>query len=222
MDESYECFITELKMLEQEMSYSFSVLEKSDGVSQQNIHKNHLFSGDAKIPPIEDWDPPTLEESQIAPTEIQESDAACNTSSNKNETYLATLSTKNIVKNYGNAIASFCRSRLALPYLQEFLKSLPITVDQFQEYIASKKNGLCNINNFRRLLQEDSNDSEEEKLNKKIFRKMGEIFVKYFSVNWIFNSRLKHREAHLKYRFKMLRRIQKPELFTYLNEKPRI
>ncbi len=130
-----------------------------------------------------------------------------------------TKSTKNIVKNYGNAIASFACSKLAIPYLTDFLKNESIKTDQFQEYISNQKRSLCNIYNLRHLLQESELDSKEEKVKKIVFKKIAEVFIKYFSVNWIFNSRLKHREAHLRFRGKMLRRIQKPELFTYMNEK---
>jgi len=130
-----------------------------------------------------------------------------------------TKSTKNIVKNYGNAIASFATSKLAIPYLTEFLKNDALTPTQFQEYILNQKRSLCNIYNLRTILQENESDSAETRIKKRTFRKIAEVFIKYFSVNWIFNSRLKHREAHLKFRGKMLRRVQRPDLFTYMNEK---
>jgi len=51
---------------------------------------------------------------------------------------------------------------------------------------------------------------------KRLFQVISEIFIKYFSVNWIFDSKVQYKQAHLKFRFKILRRIQNPELFTYL------
>jgi hypothetical protein len=63
-------------------------------------------------------------------------------------------------------------------------------------------------------------DTEKEMEFKNILKKLGEIFIKNFSVNWIFSGKMTYKEAHLKFRFKMLRRIRNPELFTYLKLHP--
>jgi len=137
----------------------------------------------------------------------------------RNESIYTTLSTKSVVKNYGNAIGSFASSKIARPYLERMLADQRITPHEFQQYISSKKISMCNINNLRKMLTEHHDDTDRERLFKRVFRQIAEIFIKYFSVNWIFHGKLKHKETHLKYRFKMLRRIQRPELFTYLKEK---
>jgi len=124
--------------------------------------------------------------------------------------------TKNIVKNYGKAMCSFAASNLSLPYLQLIAKSENIKLDRFKEYFRCKKELVGSIESFRNLYIEDSTDSEEIKAFKRIFQKISVIFIKDFSVNWIFNGKLTQKQAHLKYRYKMLRRIQNPELFTYL------
>jgi len=61
-------------------------------------------------------------------------------------------------------------------------------------------------------------DSKEVAAVKRGFAEVGEVFIKNFSVNWAFHSRVFHKEAHLKFRYKMLRRVRNPELFTYLKD----
>lgn len=124
--------------------------------------------------------------------------------------------TKNIVKNYGKAMCSFAASNLSLPYLEIIVKSENIKLDRFKEYFRCKKELVGSIESFRNLYIEDATDNEEIKAFKRIFQKISIIFIKNFSVNWIFNGKLTQKQAHLKYRYKMLRRIQNPEQFTYL------
>jgi len=127
--------------------------------------------------------------------------------------------TKNIVRNYGNAIAAFAISPLAHTYLEPLVQKEGVTIQEFQSFISKRKEYITNINNFRALLQEYDDDSDREKAFKRIFREVGKVFVKYFSVNWIFDGKMKYKHDHLKYRGKMLRRINNPELFTYLKGK---
>jgi hypothetical protein len=127
-----------------------------------------------------------------------------------------TRQTKNIVKNYGNAIVGFAISSLAVPYLEHFSKHESFKISDFQKYFARKKGSISGISTFRTLLEESEKDTSIERVYKRIFRELAVVFVKYFSVNWIFSGKLKHKIAHLKFRYPILRRIQKPELFTYL------
>lgn len=127
--------------------------------------------------------------------------------------------TKNIVRNYGNAIAAFAISPLAIPYLEPLVVKEGVSIQEFQAFVSKRKEYITNINNFRALLQEYEDDDEREKKFKRIFREVGKVFVKYFSVNWIFDGKMKYKHDHLKYRGKMLRRIKNPELFTYLKGK---
>jgi len=133
------------------------------------------------------------------------------------KTPLVSRGTKNIPKNYANRIASFAISELAVPYLSERYGPY-VSIAHFQEYIAERKAALTSITNFRELLQPDENDNDLQKLYKEMFQYVSIVFIKYFSVNWIFNSKLSYKEEHLKYRFKMLRRVKNPELFTYLKK----
>jgi len=68
----------------------------------------------------------------------------------------------------------------------------------------------------------DTNDEEEIRNIKCLFKEMAEIFIKYFSVNWIFSGRLQYKKEHLKYRFNLLRRLRNPELFTASRNKDKI
>jgi len=132
------------------------------------------------------------------------------------ESYRAT---KNIVKNYGRAISAFALSSLALPYLDRILEKEGLTIKQFTQYIKSIRGSIDGLNHFRSTILIEENDLPEVAAKKQALIAISKVFIKYFSVNWIFNSRVFHKEAHLKFRFKMLRRIQNPKFFTYLRGK---
>lgn len=126
------------------------------------------------------------------------------------------LRTKNIVKNYGKAIASFAVSGLATPYLTPLCEEYKISSEQFVEYVINRKEYLNNIGSFRSAFLAEEGDSDLEVIFKKVFQQIAIIFVKYFSVNWIYSGKLLYKKEHLDFRGKILRRIQNPESFTYL------
>jgi len=127
---------------------------------------------------------------------------------------------KNIVKNYGKALCAFSSSNIAVPYLESIIEKngFPsnVKVTGFMSFIKAKKEAINSINSLRALLIRNEGDSNEVSAYKKIFQEASVIFLKYFVVNWIFSGKLMHKDAHLKFRFKMLRRIMDPEHFTYL------
>jgi len=125
-------------------------------------------------------------------------------------------STKNIVKNYGKAICGFAASNLALPYLEPLIGEQNVKYSDFVQYANKKKDTIDSIENFKLVFLETDKDTQKEKFYKRLLKKMGEVFIKYFSVNWIFSGKMTYKEAHLKYRFKMLRRVLNPERFTFL------
>lgn len=127
-----------------------------------------------------------------------------------------TKATKHIVKNYGKAMVSFAISDLSRSYLDPMLQEESITVDEFNEYVGKKKDSIEGIESLRNMLVVTPEDSPKEASLKKVFQKIATVFIKYFSVNWIYSGKLKYRQVHLKYRFKMLRRVKNPNLFTYL------
>ena len=131
--------------------------------------------------------------------------------------------TKNIVVNYGKAITSFALSKLATPYLKTLLEGSNITRAEFNQFAKKAREQIAGIDSFRSLLMIDEKKEGLHVANcKRILIQVAEIFIKYFSVNWIIHGRLLHKLTYLKYRFKVLRRIHNPELFTYMsNEKKR-
>jgi hypothetical protein len=127
-------------------------------------------------------------------------------------------STKNIVKNYGRAICNFIISAVSRPYLNDIVSEdhQNVLVESFVKYINERKESIDCIDRLKNMLIVSDKDNEEEAAYKMIFKKIGEIFIKYFSVNWIFSGRLTYKQAHVDFRFKMLRRLRNPELFTHL------
>jgi hypothetical protein len=128
------------------------------------------------------------------------------------------LSTKNIVKNYGRAICNFAVSGVAEEYLIDIITNgrEAVTLDEFTSYINENKEKIDTIERFQQALVVGEEDDEKDAGIKRIFREIGIIFIKYFSVNWVFSGRLTYKIEHLKFQAKMLRRLKNPELFTYL------
>lgn len=125
---------------------------------------------------------------------------------------------KNIVKNYGKAMCSFAGSKLALPYLELSSGKKWFNIDAFQKHARSQMRGLDSLQSVQALFYVRRNDNEDLITFKKVFQEISIIFIKYFSVNWIFQGRMSHKEAHLRARFKMLRRVREPEYFTYFKQ----
>jgi hypothetical protein len=125
-------------------------------------------------------------------------------------------SSKNIVKNYGRAICSFILSDVGLLYLKPMIARERVRLEELRTFISNEKEGIDGISSFRRLLLPNECDEEKVIAYKRILKEMSVIFIKDFSVNWIFSGRLRDKLAHLKCRYKMLRRVLDPNHFTYL------
>lgn len=123
---------------------------------------------------------------------------------------------KNVMKNYSRAFVNFAISDLATPYLTEFLQEEAFNIDAFRKILNEQKEKINCIKNLRELLLVNEDDTSEILAFKAAFKSICEVFIKYFSVNWIYNSKVGDKRAHLSYRFKILRRVQQPEYFTYL------
>ena len=129
-------------------------------------------------------------------------------------------STKNISINYGKAISSFATSTLAVPYLQPTLDKEGIDLKDFILFISQAKESIGGISSLRSLLTiNEAFDTLKTMKFKKIFRMISEVFIKHFSVNWIIHGKVTHKLVYLKFRSKMLRRVQNPELFTYVKRR---
>ncbi len=125
-------------------------------------------------------------------------------------------SAKNIIKNYGRALQNFATSHMVVPYLLPKIESEQVSLKDFRKFFYSKKKQVRSIAGLRSLLLITPGDDRQTAAFKKIFREISIIFIKFFSVNWIFSGKLLNKIAHLKCRYKMLRRIKNPETFTYL------
>jgi len=126
--------------------------------------------------------------------------------------------TKNIVINYGNAMASFALSKLAVPYLQSSVDKGTLDLQGFIEYLSSSKGRITGVEGLKSLLLITEEDNEKVASYKLAFKMLCEIFIKYFSVNWIIHGRVTNKLVYLKYRTRVLVRVQNPEQFTYIKE----
>jgi len=122
----------------------------------------------------------------------------------------------NIMKNYARAMVNFALSPVALPYLTEELKIYSLKIEDFELNLKSKKEKIHCIQSLRDLMLVKPEDTSEQRALKIVFKNISEKFIKYFSVNWIFHSKLSDKMKYLGYRGKILRRVQNPEHFTYL------
>jgi hypothetical protein len=125
-------------------------------------------------------------------------------------------SNKNIVKNYGRAMITFALSDMSTLYLNKILPSEEGSIKEFRKYLEREKESLNSIRSLREMLLPLEHDTPKTAHFKVVFQRISEVFLKFFSVNWIFNSKINEKNLHLKYRLKFLRRIRNPEHFTYL------
>jgi len=117
------------------------------------------------------------------------------------------LANKNIAKNYGRAIANFAASSLAMPYIEDMFQSDEVLKASFREYALSMRDFIQNLETLRDAMVAHSYDSEMLITFKAAFQKAAEVFMKYFSVNWIFSGKLLYKHEYLKQRGKILRRV---------------
>lgn len=126
------------------------------------------------------------------------------------------LVTKNLVKNFGRAIANFAQSELAFPYLQNFIQSHPTDTNGFEDYCLFQRDNIQTIETFKEACMPQEEDDKILSGHKKLFQHLALVFMKYFSVNWIFSGRMMYKEEYLKFRGPLLRRIKDPEAFIYI------
>jgi hypothetical protein len=127
-------------------------------------------------------------------------------------------SSKNIVKNYGKAMCNFSCTDLSKPYRKEIFAEEKINFKRFKNFILTRKEMIESIESLRNLLLVDESDNSEIASFKRAYQKLCIIFLKYFAVNWVFHSKVTHKLAHIKARFKLMRRINNPQYFTYLKD----
>jgi hypothetical protein len=124
----------------------------------------------------------------------------------------------NVMKNYCAAMIHFAFSQMAEPYLAKLPEIQVLTLSKFYSILKLKKSNVNCISNLRQVLVQEQEDSDEIKAFKVLFQKACTVFLKFFSVNWIYNSKLTEKSKYLRYRGRLLRRVQDPAKFTYLEE----
>jgi len=121
----------------------------------------------------------------------------------------------NIMKNYCRAMINFGLSDIVSPYLINEAQN-GLSFERFQQILNCKKRNVNCIKGLRNLLLEERRSSKEMREWKAMFQKCCEVFLKYFCVNWIFQSRVDDKMKHLRYRGRILRRVQNPAYFQFL------
>jgi len=124
----------------------------------------------------------------------------------------------NIMKNYARAMVNFALSPMALSYLNRLVQKGSMPINTFLEVLEGRKEKIHCIKSLRTMMLVENTDSKETADFKKIFQGICAVFLKFFCVNWIYNSKVSDKTKHLKYRHKILRRVQSPEHFTYLED----
>ncbi len=126
---------------------------------------------------------------------------------------------KNIVKNYARAMVNFALSGIATAMVENLLakeKPLNVNLRGFKKFMEEQKEEVTSIRRLRELLLPCDKDSSTLAAYKRVFKAIGMLFIRDFSVNWIYSSKVGDKLTHVKYRFKMMRRVQNPEFFTYI------
>ena len=122
----------------------------------------------------------------------------------------------NIMKNYCQAMISFSLSPLSDFYLAREPESKILSLERFRQILSAQKTKINCIKSLREALLIEPQDCAEVQSFKRLFQVTCKIFIKFFSVNWIYNGKLTERIKYLEYRGKILRRIEHPEHFTFL------
>lgn len=186
-----------------------AILKNKIRLAQQAIVMKRLAEAQAEALPT----------SKVAVIESGDKQAKARLRAPKSPNTSKTSNTKNMSINYGKAIISFSTSSVATPYLKDVLQKHNLTRDEFVAFVTRAKESIGGMSSLRSLLLVSESDSEQVVAFKSTFKYISEVFIKYFSVNWIIHGKVTHKMTYLQYRFKMLRRIQDPEHFTYIRER---
>ena len=152
----------------------------------------------------------------------QRPNAQNNSNAKREAESLQTIKGTKVVRNYAKALCTFACSEMAVSYVERIISQGfegRVNIQDFQNFISQKKDKTLSITSLRGLLMIGKEDNDIERIYKQIFSEISVVFIKFFSVNWIFSGKVKYRLEHMKYRHKMLRRIRNPELFTFLKKR---
>ncbi len=132
----------------------------------------------------------------------------------KPESYLELLQSKNLFKNFGRAICSFILSEISNSYRDSLLQQFEVEESEFNKYVLKKKSEIIGLNEFEDLFLARSQDNDKVLKFKKLLAALARVFIKYFSVNWIVHGKIQYKLSYLKFRNKILRKIQSLETIS--------
>ena len=121
-----------------------------------------------------------------------------------------------IMKNYSTALTDFALSNLAQPYLDSMLQRHTASYPVFCLFVTRDTQNVNCIQNLGTKLMIFRNDTESTIRYKRVFQEICQVFLKYFCINWIFDSKVDGKMMYLRCRLKVLRKIQKLEHSIYL------
>ncbi len=178
------------------------------------IKRLHLQKGQP-LPSVDEPNLKAINEGEFSPlTHLQKKNSKSRV---KPDHLPRKTSCENIIKNYGRAMTNFALSSLAIPYLKIILPKHGSNLTDFLSFIKKKRSANC-IKKLRELLPYGGNRDAPNYSEKLVFQELCVVFLKFFSVNWLWNSKIDNKPTHLAYRFKILRRIRDPDHFTYLKD----
>ncbi len=126
---------------------------------------------------------------------------------------------KNVDLTYIKAIITFANSHTALPYIKVCLQQENLKFTDLISFITLTKERITNgVQSFWTLFLDDSHDAKTEAC-KRIFKNLSQVFIENFSVEWITQSKLVHKDAYLNYRQKMLKKINNPGHYIQASKK---
>ena len=190
------------------MRFLKNKIARSAEVKRLHLEKNGTLLSPPQQSPLK-----TLSEGGLSPLKHLQGKDFCKSDYSPRKTPC-----ENIIKNYGRAMANFALSSLATPYLETILPKFGSNLITFQSFLRKKKKSVNCIKKLREILPIEANKRAPNFAEKLVFKEICVIFLKNFSVNWLFNSKIDNKATHLNYRFKILRRIKDPDHFTYLKD----
>jgi len=127
---------------------------------------------------------------------------------------------KNVDLTCIKAIITFANSHTALPYIKVCLQQENLKFTDLISFITLTKERITNgVQSFWSLFLDDCCHDPKTEACKRIFQNLSQVFIDNFSVEWIMQSKLVHKDAYLKYRQKMLKKIQNPGHYIQASKK---
>ena len=119
--------------------------------------------------------------------------------------------TKNIPKNYLKAINSFIKSS---PYTKTVIRENNVSESNLRMNMKRLELRGNSIQTLRKMWGSENMNNK----GRKCIRILSYIFMRKYSLSYIFNSKVKNYRTHLKYRKKLIEGIENPISFNHIKE----